>query len=41
LRGECSVFGIDDFKLTTISEYIEEKTGFEFVVKENIYERTK
>ena len=34
LRGECPVFSIDDFKLTTISEYIEEKTGFEFVVKE-------
>lgn len=32
--AECPVFSIDDFKLTTIGEYIKEKTGFEFVVKE-------
>lgn len=35
LREKCPVFSINDFKITTISEYIEEKTGFEFVVKEN------
>lgn len=34
LREECPVFNINDFRLTTISEYIKEKTGFEFVVKE-------
>ncbi len=32
LRGECPVFSMDEFKKTTIEEYIKEKTGIEFSV---------